>query len=47
MKWLIKTDYVPPTGGAQGWQRWVLSGIGIVLILIALFHALYRKWKNY
>ena len=48
MKWLSRVDlpgdtYEPPTGGASGWTRWSLIGIGIVLILIALGRMIFRQ----
>jgi len=44
MPWLVREgeDYVPSTGGASGWMRWLLGCIGIVLIL----YALYRIWRK-
>jgi hypothetical protein len=46
MKWLVRedrlADYVPPTGGMSGWVRGVSTGIGIIMILIAL----YLIWKK-
>ena len=46
LSWLVREealeDYVPPRGGARGGVRWLLGGIGILLIIIAL----YQKWKH-
>jgi hypothetical protein len=50
MDWLAKEisieNFVPPTGGASGWTRWPLMGIGVVFILIALLNAFYKRWKR-
>lgn len=46
LPWLLREedlkDYVPPRGGASGWVRVLLAGIGIVMIVVAL----YQKWKK-
>ena len=46
LSWLVRedklADYVPPRGGASGWVRWMLMGIGTAMIVFAL----YQKWKN-
>ena len=47
MKWLQREyspeDYIPSTGGMTGWTRWVFTGIGIILILLALRRLLWKK----
>jgi hypothetical protein len=46
MKWLVKeealADYVPPTGEVSNGVRWMFVGIGIVMILAAL----YLMWRK-
>ena len=44
LPWLVREgeEYIPPSGGVSGWVRWVFMGIGIVMILIAL----YLMWRK-
>ena len=47
MKWLQREyspeDYIPSASGMTGWTRWVFTGIGIILILLALRRLLWKK----